>query len=208
MEELMQSKAAVMAVLSYLFAHFDTRFDGSPTLLILDEAWLFLDDPVFAARIRQWLKTLRKKNVSVVFATQSLADVQQSSIAPAIIESCASRIFLPNPQASEPQIRGVYESFGLNARQIDIVAHARPKQDYYYQSRLGNRVFDLNLGPVALAFAAASSPEDHREMDGLCAGLPASAHAAMFALAWLRHRGLNWASELIALFPSSQESTS
>ncbi|HTH08804.1 MAG TPA: conjugal transfer protein TrbE, partial [Acidovorax sp.] len=76
MEELMHSKAATQAVLSYLFARFDERFDGAPTLLILDEAWLFLDDPVFAARIRQWLKTLRKKNVSVIFATQSLADIQ------------------------------------------------------------------------------------------------------------------------------------
>ena len=87
--------AAVQAVLRYLFARFDERFDGAPTLLILDEAWLFLDEPSFAARIRQWLKTLRKKNVSVVFATQSLADIKDSTIAPAIIESCASRIFLP-----------------------------------------------------------------------------------------------------------------
>jgi len=147
MEELMHSKAAVMAVLHYLFARFDERFDGAPTLLILDEAWLFLDDPVFAARIRQWLKTLRKKNVSVIFATQSLADIKDSSIAPAIIESCASRIFLASPQATEPQIRTIYEGFGLNSRQIEIVATAQPKRDYYYQSRLGNRLFDLDLGP-------------------------------------------------------------
>jgi ABC-type branched-subunit amino acid transport system ATPase component len=58
-----------------------------PHLLILDEAWLFLDSPIFAARIREWLKTLRKKNVAVVFATQSLADIATSSIAPALIES-------------------------------------------------------------------------------------------------------------------------
>jgi type IV secretion system protein VirB4 len=148
MEELMHSKAAVQAVLRYLFARFDERFDGAPTLLILDEAWLFLDDPSFAARIRQWLKTLRKKNVSVIFATQSLADIKDSSIAPAIIESCASRIFLPNPQATEPQIRTIYEGFGLNSRQIEIVATAQPKRDYYYQSRLGNRLFDLDLGPA------------------------------------------------------------
>ena len=128
MEELMPSKAAVMAVLGYLFARFGERFDGAPTLLILDEAWLFLDDPVFAARIRQWLKTLRKKNVSVIFATQSLADIKDSAIAPAIIESCASRIFLPNPQATEPQIRVIYEGFGLNSRQIEIVATAQPKR--------------------------------------------------------------------------------
>ena len=204
MEELMPSKAAVMAVLGYLFARFDERFDGAPTLLILDEAWLFLDDPVFAARIRQWLKTLRKKNVSVIFATQSLADIKDSAIAPAIIESCASRIFLPNPQATEPQIRVIYEGFGLNSRQIDIVATAQPKRDYYYQSRLGNRVFELGLGPVALAFAGASTPEDQRAMDAVVS----ASGVAGFAPAWLRHRGLDWAADLIPSFPSPlQENT-
>jgi type IV secretion system protein VirB4 len=198
MEELMHSKAAVLAVLGYLFARFDERFDGAPTLLILDEAWLFLDDPVFASRIRQWLKTLRKKNVSVVFATQSLADIKDSTIAPAIVESCPSRIFLPNPQATEPQIRVIYEGFGLNSRQIEIVATAQPKQDYYYQSRLGNRVFDLGLGSVALAFAGASTPEDQRAIDAVSA----TGNSPDFAAAWLRHRGLGWAADLIPSFPS------
>ncbi|WP_420466890.1 conjugal transfer protein TrbE [Panacagrimonas sp.] len=193
MEELMHSKAAVLAVLRYLFARFEERLDGAPTLLILDEAWLFLDDPVFAARIRQWLKTLRKKNVSVIFATQSLADVKDSAIAPAIIESCVSRIFLPNPQATEPQIRTIYEGFGLNSRQIEIVAQAIPKRDYYYQSRLGNRLFDLDLGPVALAFAGASTPQDQRDIDRVLR----DAGRSDFAAAWLRHRGLDWAAQLI-----------
>lgn len=198
MEELMHSKAAVLAVLQYLFARFDERFDGAPTLLILDEAWLFLDDPVFASRIRQWLKTLRKKNVSVIFSTQSLADIRDSSIAPAIIESCASRIFLPNPQATEPQIRVIYESFGLSARQIDIIAQAQPKRDYYYQSRLGNRVFDLSLGPVAVAFAGASRPEDQRAIDAVLSATPLE-----FASAWLRDRGLDWAADLIPTIPNA-----
>ena len=202
MEELMHSKDAMLAVLHHLFARFDERFDGAPTLLILDEAWLFLDDPVFASRIRQWLKTLRKKNVSVIFATQSLAVIKDSTIAPAIVESCASRIFLPNPQATEPQIRVIYEGFGLNTRQIEIVATAQPKRDYYYQSRLGNRVFDLGLGPVALAFAGASTPEDQRAIDDVSAAVPSSG----FAAAWLRHRGLGWAADLISLFPTVRAS--
>lgn len=196
MEELMPSKAAANAVIRYLFARLDKRFDGRPTLLILDEAWLFLDDPVFAARMREWLKTLRKKNVAVVFATQSLADIRDSVIAPAIIESCASRIFLANPQALEPQIRAIYEAFGLNARQIQLVARAQPKRDYYYQSRLGNRVFDLGLGPVALAFAGASTPADQRAMDTVLA----QAGRDGFAPEWLRHRGLDWAADLLADF--------
>ncbi|MCU0761972.1 MAG: conjugal transfer protein TrbE [Hydrogenophaga sp.] len=197
MEELMGSRAAVMAVLGYLFARFEARFDGAPTLLMLDESWLFLDDPVFSARIRQWLKTLRKKNVSVLFATQSLADIQGSSIAPAIVESCASRIFLPNPQATEPQVRSIYEAFGLNRRQIEIVATAVPKRDYYYQSRLGNRLFDLDLRAVALAFAGASSPQDQRLIDEVLATCPPEG----FAPAWLRRRGLDWAADLFHQHP-------
>src|SRR3546814_9938950 len=120
MEQLMHACGAVLPVLTYLFHRLERRFDGAPTLLVLDEAWTFLDDPLFAGRIREWLKTLRKKNVSVVFATQSLADIQRSAIAPALVDSCTSRIFLPSPQALQPQLRRVYGSFGHNACQIEL----------------------------------------------------------------------------------------
>ncbi|HCL3876041.1 conjugal transfer protein TrbE [Pseudomonas aeruginosa] len=199
MEELMHSKAAVLAVLSYLFARLEERFDGSPTMLFLSEAWMFLDDPVFSARLRQWLKTLRKKQVSVVFDTQSLADIKESSIAPAVIESCAVRIFLPNPQATEPQIRPIYDGFGLSSRQIEIVATAQPKRDYYYQSRLGNRLFDLDLGPAALAFAGASTPQDQCDIDRVLAQVGAPG----FAGGWLRHSGLDWAADLLPSAPAA-----
>lgn len=204
MEELMHTASAVTPVLTYLFHRLDERFDGSPTLLVLDEAWVFLDDPIFAARIREWLKTLRKKNVSVVFATQSLADIQRSAIAPAIVESCPVRIFLPSPQATEPQLRAIYEGFGLNDRQIDIIARAQPRRDYYYQSRLGNRLFDLDLGPVALAFAGASGPADHRLMDELI-----RSHGwDDFPTAWLDARGLGWAADLIRQLSYNPETPS
>jgi len=195
--EGLTGSAAAPAVLSYLFHRIEGRLDGSPTMIIIDEGWLVLDSPAFAAQLREWLKTLRKKNVSVIFATQSLADIQNSSIASAIIESCAIRIFLPNPQATEPQIRTIYQGFGLNSRQIEIVATAQPKRDYYYQSRLGNRLFDLDLGPATLAFAGASTPQDQRDMDRMLldAGVPG------FAGAWLRHRGLDWAADLLPSFP-------
>src|SRR3546814_18791506 len=105
----MNTAGVVLPVLTYLFHRLEERFNGRPTLLILDEAWVFLDNPLFAARIREWLKVLRKKNVSVVFATQSLADIADSSIAPAIIESCPQRILLANDRAIEPQARAAYE---------------------------------------------------------------------------------------------------
>jgi type IV secretion system protein TrbE len=197
MEELMQHKALIAPVLTYLFHRLEARFDGRPTLLILDEAWTFLDDALFAARIREWLKTLRKKNVSVVFATQSLADIERSTIAPALIESCPTRIFLPNDRALEPQARTVYERFGLNARQVEILSTATPKRDYYAQTARGNRLFELGLGPVALAFTAAASPDDQRLIDKCLTEAGREGFAARFLAA----KGLAWAAELLSRWP-------
>jgi type IV secretion system protein VirB4 len=164
MQHLMQSRAVVVPVLTYLFHRLEARFDGSPTLMVLDEAWLYLADSLFAGKIREWLKVLRKQNVAVLFATQSLSDVADSPIAAAIIENCLTRVFLPNAAAMEERTRKVYESFGLNERQLQILQQAIPKRDYYYQSRDGNRLFELGLGPVQLAFCAAGAAEDHARL--------------------------------------------
>src|SRR3546814_20820539 len=134
-------QAGVVApVLTYLFHRLEERFTGRPTLLILDEAWVFLDHPLFAARIREWLKVLRKKNVAVVFATQSLADIADSPIAPAIIESCPQRILLPNDRAIEPPSQTAYVRFGLHARQIELVSRAVPKRQYSLQTARGTQL--------------------------------------------------------------------
>ena len=184
---------AAPAVLAYLFHRIEGRLDGRPTLIIVDEGWLALDDPTFGGQLREWLKTLRKKNAAVVFATQSLSDVDRSAIAPAIVESCPTRIFLPNERAVEPQITAIYERFGLNARQVEIIARATPKRDYYAQSRRGNRLFELGLSDVALAFCAASSKTDQTAI----AQVLAEAGRERFAAAWLAHKGLAWAADLL-----------
>ncbi|HHY48149.1 MAG TPA: conjugal transfer protein TrbE, partial [Alphaproteobacteria bacterium] len=184
---------AAPAVLAYLFHRIEDRLDGSPTLLIVDEGWLALDDEGFASQLREWLKTLRKKNASVVFATQSLSDIDGSAIAPAIIESCQTRLLLPNERAIEPQIAAIYRRFGLNDRQIEILARAMPKRDYYCQSRRGNRLFELGLSEVALALCAASSKTDQAAI----ARILDSEGRDGFLAAWLRHSGVAWAADLI-----------
>ena len=192
-EALMGQAGAVLPVLTYLFHRLEERFDGRPSLLILDEAWVFLDNPLFAARIREWLKVLRKKNVAVVFATQSLADITGSAIAPAILGSCPQRIFLPNDRAVEPQAQDAYTRFGLNARQIELIARATPKRHYYLQSRQGNRLFELGLGPIALALCATSDPASQRQIDAILAQYGASGFAARL----LESSGLDWAAALL-----------
>lgn len=196
MEELLRRPQAAGAVLALIFHLLEARFDGRPTLLILDEAWLFLRDALFAAQIQDWLKTLRKRNVAVVFASQELADVERSPIAGTILEACATRIFLPNDRAREPRTRAFYEASGLNDRQIALIAEATAKRDYYVVSRDGCRLIELGLGPATLAFVGASSPEDHALMDRALA----KKSGQSFARAWLAAKGLPAAADAIGRF--------
>ena len=128
----------------------------------------------------------------MLFATQSLADIADSTIAPAIIESCPQRILLPNERAIEPQGRAAYERFGLNDRQIELIARATPKRHYYLQSARGNRLFELGLGPIALALCGASDPAAQQRIDALLAE-----GAEEFAARFLTASGIGWAASLL-----------
>lgn len=169
-EELMnRGDKLLIPVLLYLFHRIERELKGQPALLLLDEAWLMLGHPVFRAKIREWLKTLRKANCAVLLATQSLSDAARSGILDVLMESCPTKILLPNEEALKGDDSGngprqLYELMGLNARQIEIIATAIPKRQYYYVSPEGRRLIEFNLGPVALAFVGASSKSDIARM--------------------------------------------
>lgn len=164
MTELFNRTSAIVPVLSYLFHALERLFDGSPTLLLLDEAWRYFDNTLFSTKIKEWLKTLRKKNVSVGFATQEIQDILKSDIAPTLIGSCPTKIYLPNDAAHTPQTSPIYEKMGLNYRQIEVIATSVPKQDYYCTSPYGNRLYSLNLTDVSLAILSPNEA-DHAWMD-------------------------------------------
>jgi len=132
------------------------------------------------------LKTLRKKRVAVVFATQSLDDVAASSIAAALIESCPTQVFLPNPRALEPASADLYRGFGLNRRQLELIAFAAPKRAYYWRQPHGRRLFDLRLTGVGLALCGAGSPEDQSLIDAVLR----RSDAVGFAREFLKAKGV------------------
>ncbi len=182
----------VVPVATYLFHRIEQRLDGRPTLVILDEAWVMLTNSVFGAKVEEWLRTLRKKNAAVVLATQSLSEVANSPHRDVILESCPTKLYLPNPEAKNPTSRDVYRRFGLSDRQIDIVAEATPKRHYYYVSPMGRRLFQFSLGPAALAFIAAGSKDDV-----LRARRMIDEQGERWTEEWLRLRGLHdWAEYL------------
>lgn len=160
MEELMKKgDRNLVPVLTYLFHRIEKSLDGRPSLLLLDEAWVMLGHPVFKSQIREWLKVLRKANCGVILATQSLSDARNSGIMDVLMESCPTHIYLPNREARNDEAHAFYKACGLNDRQIDILARATPKKDYYMVSPSGRRLFQLGLGPVALSFVGASDKE-------------------------------------------------
>ncbi|MDR0275583.1 MAG: transporter [Burkholderiaceae bacterium] len=161
MEHLMQKgEKLLLPVLLYLFHRLEQRFNGQPSLLVLDEAWVMFGHGVFKQKIFEWLKVLRKLNVAVVFSTQSLADLNTSGIADVIFESCPTKILLANPAAVTDNVRPMYERMGLNERQIQIVAQGVPKKDYYMVHADGKRQFELGLSRAELAFVGVSDREN------------------------------------------------
>jgi type IV secretion system protein VirB4 len=179
----------VVPVLTYLFHRIEKRLDGSPSLILLDEAWLMLGHPVFRDKIREWLKVLRKANCAVVLATQSISDAERSGIMDVLKESCPTKICLPNGAALEPGTREFYERLGFNGRQIEIIAGASPKRDYYVTSPEGRRLFHMGLGPVALSFLGASGKEDLKRIQNLRV-----LHGATWPRNWLEARGVEHAA--------------
>jgi len=144
-----------------LFHRIEKLLKGQPALIVLDEAWIALGNENFREKLREWLKVLRKLNCAVVMATQSPSDLVKSGIADVIVESCLTKILLPNVSAKEKVFEQIYiDYFGLNDAQLDLIASARQKRDYYYLSERGRR-----LCPKTLSFVGIAGDEGKRKVD-------------------------------------------
>jgi hypothetical protein len=142
----------LVPTLLYLFRRVERSLDGRPTLIVIEELWAPLMRTAFASRIRQWLLTLRKQNATVMLVAHTLAQLDAVPAKQVLVESCPTRVLLPNPEAGNSANARLYRDLGLNDREIGIIAGATPKRDYYVSSPLGRRLVRLELGPVALAF--------------------------------------------------------
>ena len=189
-EQLMNmGERNLVPVLTYLFRRIEKRLTGAPSLIVLDEAWLMLGHPTFRNKIREWLKVLRKANCAVVLATQSISDAERSGIIDVLKESCPTKICLPNGSAREAGTREFYQRIGFNERQIEIIATAVPKREYYVASPEGRRLFDMSLGPVALSFVGASGKDDLKRILAL-----KREHGLDWPTHWLELRGVGHAA--------------
>ena len=186
-EDLMNlGEKYALPVLLYLFRRIERSLHGQPAMILIDEAWIMLGHPAFRDKIREWLKAFAKKNCLLLLSTQSLTDASNSGILDVIIESTATRIFLPNRDARSDISAALYRQMGLNSRQIDIIATAIPKRQYYTVSESGCRLYEAALGPLALAFAGTTDPDSIAAIQ-----LLEAEHGDAWVHVWLASKGLN-----------------
>jgi type IV secretion system protein VirB4 len=199
----------LIPTLLYLFRRVEQRLQsGRPTLIPVEELWAPLMRSVFANRIDQWLLTLRKQNAAVLLVAHSVGQLHQLPNRHVLIESCATKIFLPNPEAKAEEARRLYAELGLNEREIEILAESVPKKHYYFKSRRGSRRFELALGPAALSVLASAEgmtmEETRRQVQAL-----AIRHGAVWPAVWLRERGLgDWSERFNRLIGGQDDEAS
>ena len=161
------SEKAVAPALMYIFRYLEKLWNlptGSKqplTFLFLDEAWLYLQHPIFAGFLQEWLRTLRKKKVFCIFATQEVAAAAKSSLSDTIAQQCLTKIYLADESATTPGLVESYRYFGLTDSEILALSNATMKRDYYFKNPNGCRMFTLDLDPFQLALI---SP-DHEMLD-------------------------------------------
>ena len=192
METLMATPAIVPLTLDYLFHRIEGQIRSAkgPSIIVLDEGWLYLDNEVFSQKLREYFKDMRKKNTSIILATQNLSDLaSKPDLCMALMENCPNRIYLPNPNAKNEQNRELYKTFGCNSTQTNIIRDMIGQQDYYYSSIRGNRVFQLALRPVEYAFVAATSKADQIEMDRFLELHGDAIKSEEFIKHWLTYKG-------------------
>jgi type IV secretion system protein VirB4 len=166
MTELLDLPVLRTPAMMYLFHRIEERLDGSPAMIIIDEGWKALDDEVFAAHIRDWMKTLRKRNAIVGFGTQSARDALDSRVASAIIEQAATQLFMPNPRA---RAADYCEGFGLSAQEFELV-RSLPAGTHCFLVKHGNDsvVVRLDLSAMPELLTVLSGREASvRQLDAL-----------------------------------------
>jgi type IV secretion system protein TrbE len=184
--------AVLVPLLLYLFHRIEQRLDGRPTLIIIEEAWAPLMRSVFAARVRQWLLTLRKENAAVLLVAHGAAQLLDVPGGLLLAEACPTRVFLPNADAAASAASlAAYGALGLGERECQRLARAAPKRDYYMVTPRGRRIFDLALGPTALAVLGTPEGMTTSDVKRVVSRLMEQ-HGRGWLGVWMRERGVAW----------------
>lgn len=197
-EKLLEmSNQILLPVLDYLFFRVEKSLQKDrPTLIFIEEAWKAFREKKFSDRLEQWLRELRKKNAHVGLITQSPQDILNFENATLFQDSCPEKVFLANPNATATHYQKIYELFGLNQSQIEIIQHAKPKREYYLSTPAGSALVDLKLDEFSLGFLGETSGLSVTERRKTI-NLLMENHGEAWPVEWLRQLGVNGEADFL-----------
>lgn len=198
------------SLLAYLFHRVERQLAADrPSLIVLEEAWSALKEPAFAERVQEWFLTLRKKNASVVLVAHTLSQLEElGPLREVIVDSCQTKIYLPNPAALKPENARLYQNLGLNAQEVSVLAHARRKRDYFVKTPAGAALIDLCAGPLTLQTLTLPSEMSVPRYRERVAALRAE-HGDTWFAHYLHQRGLGrWAERYAQAQPKASQPAS
>jgi type IV secretion system protein VirB4 len=178
--------------LQYTFHQMEQRFDGRPTVVLMDEAWQYMRLKAFWPKIVLYLKAKAKQNVSCILSSQEVADARDTDLWQAIKGSVRTFVYLPNGKALDDDVRTQYAACGLTDAHIQLLAYAQEHRDYLYHSAEGIRLFQLRLTELERSLVAASRPDEIRALRTLADGPLTEPLPAM----WMRQCNLHEEADL------------
>jgi type IV secretion system protein VirB4 len=108
----------------------------------IDEAWVFLRNASIQRYVTEALKTWRKHNAAMILSTQSLDELKRSELLDIIVESCATKMFLANPDMDQDLYR---RQFHLNDTEVNLISTLIPKQQLLLKTPELAKVVNLHV---------------------------------------------------------------
>ena len=124
-------------------------------LMVVDEAWRYLNDRAVLTYLAEAAKTWRKRNAALVLATQSAVDLTDTEGAQALLESLPTKLFLANPDLPD----AVQTTFRLNDTEMQTIRGLLPKRELYLRRAQEAGVVRLEVDPESY-WLYTSSPVD------------------------------------------------
>jgi len=145
MTDFLDNEEIRTPLMAYLFHRVEQLIDGRRIIIVIDEFWKALADEGFRDLAQNKLKTIRKQNGLMLFATQSPRDAINSPIAHTIIEQCPTQIFMPNSRASRTDY---VDGFKLTEREYELIGRELSNESRRFIVKQGHNsvVAELNLG--------------------------------------------------------------
>lgn len=135
-------------ILSYLLHRIEMALDGTPTIIVLDEAWKLVNNPIFAPRLEAWLDRMQQKNAIVIFATENIEDASKTELSRTIAQKIATQLFLPNFDA-EKSSKAYKEVWGLSSEEYKMLMFMRSEKRHFMMKQNNNTIIAaLNLADI------------------------------------------------------------